>query len=203
MIAFVNNDTAFPPGWASLLTATMDGRPQAGLVLPAVTAAGNPVSVRSKPGSDVIALIPFGELPSGVVYLLRTSVVRALGGWNEAYPVASAEDLDLCFTVWANDLEVVLDTRVLVEHVGQATVRPRLPERKELYRANLERFLDRWTSDDPAVPRLASCPEEVFIRNLGRARTAAVWIRRLIHERRAAADAPPPAPAPRRRRWRS
>lgn len=179
-VAFANNDTVFPPGWASRLLETFADHPAAGIVCPAVTAAGNPVTVRPGPGTEREVFNPFGELPSGVVYLLRTDVARRLGGWNEDYPVATAEDLDLCFTVWANDLDVVLDTRVLVEHVSRATLDAKLSDAEEVRRHNLARFLARWTSENPGVPRLEECPPEVHARNLRHARTAATWLGRLL-----------------------
>ncbi len=201
-VAFVNDDTVFPPGWAGPLLEDFATFPEAGIVIPAVTAAGNPVTVRPEPGTEVTALLPFGEFPSGVVYVMPTGLARALGGWNEAYPRASAEDLDLCFTVWANDLDVVLDTRVLVEHLSQASVR-RLPDRKELYRQNLRRFLDRWARAEPPPPRLPSCPPEVFGRNLGRAQTAVRWIERVLEARDRTATSPTPTAPKRRRRFRA
>ena len=152
-VAFVNNDTVLPEGWDEPLVEVLATNERVGIVLPAVTAAGNPVSVRSQPGTTVERLLPFGEFPSGVVYVMRTDVIRALGGWNEEYRPASAEDLDLAFTVWAHGLDIDLDTRVLVEHESQATMRM-LPDLQNIYRSNLQQFLDRWESgpDGPLLP---------------------------------------------------
>lgn len=180
-VAFVNNDTVFPDQWASLVLQNFEDV-RVGLVTPAVTAAGNPVTVRSEVGDRSTVLQPFTELPSGVVYVIRTDLIRRLGGWNENYPVASSEDLDLIFTVWTNDLGVVLDERVLVQHVSQGTVKSKLPNRGTLYRENLNRFLDRWIGNDEVV-RIAECDEAVHTRNRAAARAAAVWLRRLIEER--------------------
>lgn len=209
VVAFVNNDTVFPEGWDMPLLEVLDRR-DAGIVIPAVTAAGNPVTVRQEPGDRVLELMPFGEFPSGVVYVMHTDLVRAIGGWNQdLYPVASAEDLDLCFTVWANDRAIYLDERVLVEHTSQASVRD-LPNRKERYRANLMTFVDRWERSDPIPPRLADVPEGVFTRNLGRAATAARWIRRMLEARdemtrlrEHVVSPPPPTRWQRLLRWRS
>jgi GT2 family glycosyltransferase len=198
-VAFVNNDTTFPPGWDQVLLEDF-ANPRAGIVLPAVTAAGNPVSVRSEPGESAELLLPFGEFPSGVVYLLRTDVMRALGGWNEGYEGASAEDLDLAFTVWANDLDVILDTRVLVEHESQASMR-HLPDLSQLYRRNLEQFLDRW-EQGPSGPRLDGLDPSVYEANVDRARTAVRWIRRMLAARdEAAALRNELEKASTRRRW--
>jgi GT2 family glycosyltransferase len=181
-IAFINNDTLFPADWARPLLRTFETHPEAGIVLPAVTAAGNPVTVRSEPGERTLALTPFGEFPSGVVYVMPTELIRALGGWNEDYRTASAEDLDLAFTVWAHGLDIVLCENVLVEHVSQATVRY-LPDRRELYRDNLSQFLDRWESKPLREPLLAETDPHLLEIKQNQARTAIVWIRRLLAAR--------------------
>jgi GT2 family glycosyltransferase len=181
--AFINNDTRFPRSWASQVLETFDSHEGAGLVAPSVTAAGNPVTVRETPGSDRIVLTPFGEFPSGVVYVMPTELSKGLGGWNEEYETASAEDLDLCFTVWAHGYDIVVDQRVLIEHESQASIR-KLPDRKALYRKNLEQFLDRWGSIPlSSTPLVASIDSETLLANQERARTAVIWIRRMLEAR--------------------
>ena len=182
-VAFCNNDTVMPPGWASTLIDDFETHADAGIVLPAVTAAGNDCTVRSEPGTAVEVLLPFGEFPSGVLYVMRRDVAHALGGWSEEYPIASAEDLDLCFKVWANNLSIVFDQRVLVQHTSQATVGTKLDNRRALYRSNLELFMAKWGSGEPAVPRIDTCDADRFRANLARAATAIRWIRRLVATR--------------------
>jgi GT2 family glycosyltransferase len=184
-VAFVNNDTVLPEGWDVPLTTILEIEPQTGIVLPAVTAAGNPVTVRSEPGDTVEALLPFGEFPSGVVVVLRKAQIETLGGWNEGYERASGEDLDLAFTLWAHGLDVVLDTRVLVQHESQASMK-QVPGLSALYQKNLDRFLDRWEIG-PDGPLLETIAPEEYLRNLERARTAVTWIRRMLAARDEAA----------------
>ena len=179
-MAFVNNDTVLPTGWDVSLTEILDTEPETGMVLPAVTAAGNPVTVRTEPGETVERVLPFGEFPSGVVVVLRRSQIEALGGWNEAYERASGEDLDLAFTIWAHGLDVVLDSKVLVAHASQASMKE-VPGLTALYRKNLERFLDRWDVGPDRAD--AGHDQSRTIRNLGRARTAVAWIRRMLSAR--------------------
>ncbi|HEX6220176.1 MAG TPA: glycosyltransferase family 2 protein [Acidimicrobiia bacterium] len=187
-VAFINNDTTFPPAWASQVLETFESHEDVGIVAPAVTAAGNPVTVRETPGQDRIVLTPFGELPSGVVYVMPTGLIKGLGGWNEDYKTASAEDLDLAFTVWAHGYSIVVDERVLIQHESQASVR-KLPDRKALYRENLEQFLDRWESIPlGSTPLVGSIDPETFKANQERARTAVIWIRRMLEAREQARD---------------
>jgi hypothetical protein len=149
-------------------------------VVPAVTAAGNPVTVRTEPGDEVIALDPFSALPSGVVYLMHTHVARALGGWPERYRVAMSEDLELCFTCWCNGLDVILDTRTLIQHELHATLGAKIADQHALWRENLDRFLEFWTTTDgDGVPRLPSTDPDAFQENIGHARAAATWLARL------------------------
>ncbi len=198
VVAFVNNDTVLPQGWASLLLETFAEHPEAGLVLPAVTSAGNPYSVRTAPGTDRIVVPPFREIPSGVVYLLRRAYALEIGGWSEEYPVASSEDLDLLFTVWSTGREVVLDERVLVDHVGSATVAEKLTNRHELWRDNRHAFTAKWMAmTSAAIPRPAGTDEALVAARAREAATAATWMERTFlarEETRGANRTVPAAP---------
>jgi hypothetical protein len=154
---------------------------QAGIVVPALTAARNPATVRSAPGTDIQVLLPFSAPPSGVVYLMRAELVRAIEAWGEEFEIASGEDLDLCFKVWVNDLDVVCDTRVLVDHVGKGTA-SRLDDWQGLWARNRRLFLDKW-SGAGEVPRLESCEPERFARNRATARAVAQWMERYFEAR--------------------
>jgi len=185
-VAFCNNDTVLPVGWASMLLETAGRFPSAGIVVPALTAARNAVTVRSVPGVDVVVLPPFSAPPAAVVYLMRRDVVEALGGWPTEYVVASGEDVDLAFSVWVNDLDIVFDSRVLVDHIGKGTA-SRLENWQKLWADNRNHFLVKWMGDGEVsgdgsgevfgeVVRLGSCSEERFARNRLTAQAAATWM---------------------------
>jgi GT2 family glycosyltransferase len=177
-VAFVNNDTEFPAAWASKLIATFESSPAPGIVLPAVSAAGNSASVRTGPAERLTVFEPFTAIPSGVVYLMNRAIAADLGGWNEQYGVASSEDLDLLFTVWSNGLSVILDERVFLTHASAVTA-AKLPGRHSIYTANRLQFAKRWAeagTDD--VPRIAACPPAEFASNLEKARIAGTWMLR-------------------------
>jgi glycosyltransferase involved in cell wall biosynthesis len=205
-VAFVNNDTEVPAGWAGRLVGTFSDLPDAGLVLPAVTAAGNPYSVRDDVGDERIVVPRFREIPSGVLYVLPRPLAVAIGGWNEDYPVASSEDLDLLFTIWCTGREVVLDTRVLVAHVGSATVSEKLPDRDRIWKANRHAFTARWMAMTPEnVPGGDGGDPGLVARRVEEAAIAATWMERaflarehagavLRRERAATATTPPSSP---------
>jgi hypothetical protein len=123
---------------------------------------------------------------------MRTDLVRRLGAWDEGYEIASGEDLDLAFTVWVNDLDIVYDQRVLVDHVGKGSA-VRLQNWGSLWERNRRHFFAKWTGEG-AVPRLETCEEARYARNRATARAVAAWMERYF----AARDRPRTSTA----RWR-
>lgn len=180
-VLFCNNDTVLPEGWDVHLLGTVAAFDRAGIVVPAVTAARNDATVRCAPGDEVVVLPSFSAPPPAIVYLMRRDLVGRLGGWCEDYEVASGEDVDLCFAVWVNDLDIVFDSRVLVQHVGKGTA-SRLDDWQGLWARNRRRFLDKWGSD-AEVPRLTSCDDERFERNRRTAAAVAAWMDRYFRAR--------------------
>ncbi|MFL6241782.1 MAG: glycosyltransferase [Acidimicrobiia bacterium] len=180
-VAFCNNDTILPKRWASTLLETARRHERAGIVVPALTAARSLVTVRSEPGDEVEVLPPFSAPPGAVVYVMNTDLVRHLGAWDDAYELASGEDIDLAFTVWVNDLDIVYDHRVLVAHVGKGSA-SRLDDWRTLWARNRQRFFDKWRGGG-AVHRLETCEPERFVRNRATARAVAGWMERYFAER--------------------
>jgi glycosyltransferase involved in cell wall biosynthesis/GT2 family glycosyltransferase len=175
-VAFCNNDTILPKRWASLLLETARRHERAGIVVPALTAARSAVTVRSEPRHEVETLPPFSAPPGAVVYVMKTDLVRQLGAWDERYEIASGEDVDLAFTVWVNDLDIIYDQRVLVDHVGKGSA-SRLEDWRALWARNRRRFFDKWGGDG-VVPRFDTCDPERYARNRATARAVAGWMER-------------------------
>jgi GT2 family glycosyltransferase len=175
-IAFCNNDTIVPEGWATHLLQSARCHPNAAIVVPAVTNARNQVNVRSAPGEDVEVLSPFGAPPAAIIYVMPADLVRRLGAWGEEYEIASGEDVDLAFKAWVNDFDIVYDQRVLVQHVSKGTA-TRLDDWQALWARNRRRFLEKWMGET-AVPRLDECEPARFARNRETARSVAGWMDR-------------------------
>jgi glycosyltransferase involved in cell wall biosynthesis/GT2 family glycosyltransferase len=188
-VAFCNNDTIMPVGWASKLLETAAAHPRAAVVVPALTAARNAATVRTEPGDEVEVLDPFCAPPAAVVYVARADVIRELGAWGEEYEIASGEDVDLCFKIWVNDLDIVYDQRVLVDHVGKGSA-SRLDDWEDLWARNRRRFLMKWKSE-AEVPRLPACDESRFERNRAIARATAEWMERYFTTRDRVRRRPP------------
>jgi glycosyltransferase involved in cell wall biosynthesis/GT2 family glycosyltransferase len=185
-VAFCNNDTILPELWASRLLETARLYDRAGIVVPSLTAARSSVTVRSEPANRVEALAPFSAPPGAVVYVMNTDVMRNLGTWDEEYEIASGEDVDLAFAVWVNDLDIVYDQRVLVDHVGKGSA-ARLGDWRTIWARNRQRFFEKWKGDGD-VPRLETCDPERYVRNRAIARSVAEWMERYFTLR----DRPPP-----------
>ena len=136
------------------------------------------------PSNELREARAFIDLPSGVVYLMRTETMRALGGFREDYPVASAEDLDLLFTVWSIGGSVVIVEPVFVEHVGSATADSDLVGKGRIWTENRNRFVSTWVSMDREsfAMRYGHHIEPDHAR-LGSARAAAYWMSRLFEEK--------------------
>jgi GT2 family glycosyltransferase len=173
-VAFCNNDTVLPPDWAKYLLETARAHPNAAIVVPAVTNARNAVNVRAEAGDEIEVIPPFSAPPAAIVYVAPTDRIRELGAWEEEYKIASGEDVDLCFKVWTNDLDVIYDQRVLVQHVGKGSA-SRLDDWRGLWARNRRHFLDKW-SGDAVVPRVSTCDPDRFARNRLIARAAAGWM---------------------------
>ena len=180
-VAFCNNDTVLPPRWAERLVETAVAHPEAGIVVPALTAARNTATVRTQPGTEIKVIAPFAAPPAAVVFVMPATVVEGVGRWGEEYEVASGEDVDLAFKVWVNDLDIVYDQRVLVAHVGKGSA-SRLDDWQALWARNRQRFLDKWMGDED-VPRLESCPPERYDRNRATARAVAGWMSQYFRAR--------------------
>lgn len=187
-VAFVNNDTVLPPGWASSLLDATSTSDVPGIVCPAVTTAGNRRTVRSEPGTAVEVLLPFERPPSAIVWVMRTRIAVELGGFGEEFPIASGEDLDLAFKVWTNGLDIIFDHRVLVEHVGHGTSDAKLTNRRGLWIANRDQFLRKWQDPSTEVPRLTMTDHRNFARNRATAAAVAMSMHREVQARLSADD---------------
>lgn len=173
-VVFLNNDTVMPAGWDARLLETLQ-RERAGIVVPAITASNNVVTVRDSPGDDVRVLAPFSAPPAAVLYAMRREIVSGLGGWCEDYDLASGEDVDLGFTVWVNDLDIVFDERVLVRHVSKGTAR-HLDDWQSLWRRNRDQFLEKWSDENGDTVRLDGVDSATFRRNRMTAASVAGWM---------------------------
>ena len=150
-LVFLNNDVTVPPGWLSKLVEASQAIEGVGIVAPAVTAGGSFVTVRSEPHEVVREVLPFSLPPAAVCYLVPRAEFEAAGGWCEEYRLGGAEDIDLCFTMWARGRRVLVDERVLIVHHSKGTAAAKLVDWEEIWRQNRELLIDRWSTAEPLI----------------------------------------------------
>ena len=134
------------------------------------------------PGETIETIPPFDAPPAAVIYLLRRDVAEGLAGWGEDYEIASGEDIDLAFKVWTNDLDIVYDSRVLVDHIGKGSA-SRLDDWQGLWARNRQHFLTKWQDPTTPIPRLPTCDPHRHHRNHQTARATAHWMARFFELR--------------------
>ena len=150
-LVFINNDTVVPPGWLPRLIEAANLADGVGIVAPAVTAGGSFITVRSEPHELVREVLPFSLAPAAVCYLMPRAAFEEAGGWSEEYRLGGAEDVDLCFTMWAQGRKVLVDERVLITHHSKGTVASKVADWQELWRRNRQLLVDRWSAAAPLV----------------------------------------------------
>lgn len=122
-----------------------------------VTLHANPNHVRrGYPGADrgyalgSVAPRNYGAV-TGACMMTRTETYRAVGGYDEAYPV-HFNDVDYCFKVRAQGLSVVFEPECRLYHFESAS------RTADAHPEELARFQARWTGwldDDPFYPNHA------------------------------------------------
>jgi len=160
-LLFLNNDVTVTPQWLSTLVETMERFPRCGavgakLVRPDGTLqeAGSIIwrdGSASGYGRDDDPLKPeycyLREVDycSAACLLVRTDLVRELGGFDERYLPAYYEDADLCFGVRRLGYTVVFQPHVSVFHYEFGSRSPRRAE--ALCAANYPNFAVKWVRE--------------------------------------------------------
>jgi glycosyltransferase involved in cell wall biosynthesis len=192
VLVFLNNDTRVPGGWLTRLHEALAVGDDIGLVA-AATTAGTAMQRRRAAGVGLRAVHPFSDyVPAGVCYALRREVLDAAGGWRETEALVASEDYELCFTLWALGYRVLVDDRVLIEHVSEGTSGVKLDDWIATYTEAGEGFLERWLDPEhvPAPERFPGGPFRALRRCLDRIEVAeSEEARRSLRRLRAAVEA--------------
>jgi hypothetical protein len=193
ILVFLNNDTRVPRGWLARLHEALAADDDVGLVA-AATTAGTAIQRRRAAGEDVRAVHPFSDyVPAGVCYALRREVLHAAGGWRETGALVASEDYELCFTLWALGYRVLVDDRVLIDHVCEGTSGAKLEDWVATYTEAGEGFLRRWLDPElvPAPDRFPAGPFRALHRCLDGVEAAEgeEARRSAVHRLRAAVEA--------------
>lgn len=100
-LAFTDDDCRPSPGWLSALGAALDAHPRCAIGGPVVSILRNPCALASQFLVDFLYDY-FGSLQSKKRFFVTANVAmptdqfRAIGGFDQTFPFAAAEDRDLC-----------------------------------------------------------------------------------------------------------
>jgi GT2 family glycosyltransferase len=168
-VALLNDDTEPQPGWLDALVRRLD-EPDVGVVAPKLLfpdgrlqEAGSIVWSDGEGrnyghGDDETAAIY--NAPRDVDYgsaaglLVRGTLWRAVGGFDERYRPAYYEDVDLCFAARARGLRVVYEPTARVVHAhGGSMGGEGLDLSRDLIETNRRVFCAKWATELRAQPR--------------------------------------------------
>ncbi|HYV52803.1 MAG TPA: glycoside hydrolase family 99-like domain-containing protein, partial [Candidatus Eisenbacteria bacterium] len=163
-LLFLNNDAQVTPGWLQTLLETYHNSDRVGAVGPKILYPNG----RLQEAGAIIQhdgttqLIGCGDDPSlprynycrevdycsAVCLLIKTSIFRELGGFDESYAPAYYEDVDLCLKLRSRNLRVMYNSKATVIHHLSATANQLSMEFKlQLSAQNRQKLLERWQSE--------------------------------------------------------
>ena len=167
-IVILNNDVQVQPGWLEALLAPFTRFECVGIVGPKVLYAnGRLQEAGARLVQDLSSqLIGVGEDPdqprfsyareveyvSGACLALETSLLRELGGFDDAFAPAYCEDVDLCLRVRERGLRVIYNPEaVIVHHLSATSDAIDRGYKLQMAARNQQKLAERW---QPQVDRL-------------------------------------------------
>lgn len=137
VLACVHNDVSVPEGWNGKLAERMGD----GFAFPVISEDAAECAQRG------IKPLP-ANFPTGCCFMFPASLLRALGGFDEAFEGCHFEDTDL----WMRAKRPLSRANVVVIH-GRGKTRTELPDTGNMdFRRNEQIYIDRYTQPDGSVP---------------------------------------------------
>jgi len=174
-VVLLNNDTQVADGWLDALVDTFERHPDTGLagarlIYPngRLQEAGG-IIFRDGSGwnygkNDNADRPEYGftreaDYCSGACIMIKTSLFRDLGGFDDHYAPAYYEDTDLAFRVRSRGLKVrVQPAATIVHHEGITSGTDISSGAKRYQAVNREKFLERWRGELAAYPEPVTDP---------------------------------------------
>ena len=148
-ILIANNDTVVPPRWFPPMKDIFEKRKHVGMVYPLTN--GGVLRYNFRMGRIKSLDRPF-RIPRwrqgvwGEFNLFTRDVLEDVGGFSEEYKDASAEDLDMLYTLHSKNYAVYVQPKTFVFHEGGVTAHQLFSdkERKKLWNRNWLQFVRKW-----------------------------------------------------------
>lgn len=158
---FLNNDTEVLPGWLDALVSTLKtddtiGAVGSKLIYPNGTlqeagsiiwsdASGWNVGRGDDPTKSEYNYLRDVDYCSAASLLVRTDLLRSIGGFDDRYAPAYYEDVDLCFEIRARGFRVVYDSRSeLIHYEGVSSGTDVSSGVKHYQEVNRPKFAEKW-----------------------------------------------------------
>ena len=160
-VVLLNNDVQVVPGWLDAMVSAIESSSDVGAVGPKIV---YPSGVLQEAGCTLLPdgtaeMVGLGEDPdlpqfnyrrtvdysSGACLLLRTQVLRELGGFDESFAPAYCEDSDLCLRLRRNGLRTLYEpSAVVIHHLSVTTAAHGKSEKLHQVARNLVRLNHKW-----------------------------------------------------------
>ena len=160
-ILFLNNDTFVHPDWLSSLVETMDHDPKAGIVGAKLVYANGALQEAGgivfrdasawnygngeNPDVSDYNYLKECDYTSGASLMIRTTLWKEIGGFDERFVPAYYEDTDLCFEARRHGYKVIYQPKAVVTHFeGRSNGTDVSSGLKKYQVDNQKKFADKW-----------------------------------------------------------
>ncbi|MFH1376033.1 MAG: glycosyltransferase [Candidatus Woesearchaeota archaeon] len=148
-VLIANNDTVVPPNWFQPMKEVFEKKKNVGMVYPLTN--GSVLRYNFKIGRIKSLSKPF-KIPRwrqgvwGEFNLFTRKVLKDVGGYCEDYKQASAEDLDMLYTLYSKNYAVYVQPKVFVFHEGSITGDAIFSksEKNKRWNKNYLQFVKKW-----------------------------------------------------------
>jgi GT2 family glycosyltransferase len=170
VLVFLNNDTLCPNGWLEPLVATLQDATVGAAGPRSNYVSGEQLAVeadyRDRSGlwafarrwrADHRDIVSETERLVGFCLAVRRADFGAVGGFCEEYGIGGYEDDDLCASLLARDLRLVIAHESFVHHDGHKTFDANGLDWYDIEQANQEVFERRHPTGVPRPPLVSAC----------------------------------------------
>jgi len=163
-VALLNNDVQVTPGWLDALVGSFSSFEKVGAVGPKIVfptghlqEAG--VALREDGTADMVGLFddPARErynyarpvdYVSGACLVMRTALLRELGGFSEDFLPCYCEDSDLCMRILQRGLRIIYQpAATVVHHLSKTTADGANDVKLRSVASSMNRFVQKWQQD--------------------------------------------------------